>query len=187
MITHINDEISRLPLGKERKWSKAQEEEGGRAALSTTRRYIHLVSPVEFQWLDYGKRKLSRFVSVMAAWKLFALRCARLREKKERNSARNWLAALFLLVHSHQGRMDIEKLQNSWNYLRTPVKVSRILWIMDIRDLWCEINFYRVLNQYLRLTNRHGPRRRPKRRLTKINDRLLAMSARVKKKYEMDI
>lgn len=27
---------------------------------------------------------------------------------KERNSARNWLAALFLLVHSHQGRMDIK-------------------------------------------------------------------------------
>lgn len=48
-------------------------------------------------WASHGRTKVICIALRPVAW-------------KERNSARNWLAALFLLVHSHQGRMDIAKI-----------------------------------------------------------------------------
>jgi len=132
------------------------------------RYYIHIACVIcRIFVVRPRKKKVVEICKRHGHKKVFALRCAQQHEK-ERSGDHNWLAALFLL-DQHQGRMRIEKLQNPRNYEDTRKKVSRMLWIMNIGNLWCEINVYRVLNLYLRLTNRHGLCRRSKWRLTKIN------------------
>lgn len=116
----MKDEISRLPLGRERKWSKA---EGDGRALSITHRYIHLVSSVESYIFVVRprKKKVVEICKRHDCKKVFTLRCVYVRKE-----AYNRLAAIFLLAHLHQGRKskNCKIREIIWGH---PQKVSRML------------------------------------------------------------
>lgn len=136
------------------------------------------------RWLDRGKRKLPRFVNVTAARKYLHYDVTVERVGKETTLVIDCV----LPARSHQGR--IEKLQNPRNYQRTPERCrgycGKLYRHRKLMIFGCPVKLYsRAKYLCLHLVNYYGLCRRPKRRLTKINDQLLIYDS--KKVYMVDV